>query len=88
MESILGFSRSGNILAVHPCIPRHWPGFKVDYRFGRSHYIVNVENTEGVNRGVRQVFLDGILLPDLRIGLVDDGLEHSVRILMGAEQAK
>ena len=77
IEAILGVSRLGNVLKINPCIPRHWPGFKVDYRFGATHYLINVENPEGVNRGIRQVFLDGKSLPDKLIPLVDDGQSNT-----------
>jgi cyclic beta-1,2-glucan synthetase len=82
IEAILGVSRLGNVLKINPCIPRHWPGFSLDYRFGITHYIVNVENPDGVNQGIRQVLLDGDPLPDNLIPLVDDGKQHAVHVLM------
>ena len=84
IEAILGLTRLGTMLKIDPCIPRGWPGFKVDYRFGAAHYLVNVENPDGVNQGIRQVFLDGNPWPDPLIPLVDDGQQHAVHVLMGA----
>jgi len=55
----------------------------VDYRFGKAHYKISVENPNGVNRGVRQVLLDGNPLPDSLIPLVDDDQPHEVRLVMG-----
>ena len=86
IQAILGVSRLGNVLKINPCIPHNWPGFKVDYRFGATHYLVNVENPDGVNRGIRQVFLDGKPLPDKLIPLVDDGGQHAVHVLMGGTE--
>ncbi len=84
IEAILGITKQGNALQINPCIPGDWPGFKIDYRFGATHYKINVENPEDhVNRGVRQVLLDGNTLPDNRISLVDDGQPHEIRIVMG-----
>jgi cyclic beta-1,2-glucan synthetase len=83
LEAILGISRVGNALNINPCIPRHWPGFKVDYRFGTAHYRINVENPNNVNRGIRQVLLDGKLLPGNLIPLVEDNQPHLVRVTMG-----
>ena len=51
LEAILGITRVGNALKINPCIPRDWPGFKVDYRFGNTHYKISVENPHKVNRG-------------------------------------
>jgi cyclic beta-1,2-glucan synthetase len=83
MEAILGISKMGTSLAIHPCIPHHWPGFRADYRFGNTHYKINVENPNGVNQGVTHVTLDGIPLSDHLIHLVDDDGTHEVHILMG-----
>ena len=84
LEAILGITRVGGVLNINPCIPRDWPGFKVNYRFGNTHYKISVENPEGVNRGVRQVLLDGIPIPDNRMPLTDDEHQHEVRVIMGA----
>jgi cellobiose phosphorylase len=83
IEAILGITRVGNLLDINPCIPSHWPGFKVDYRFGKTHYNIRVENLTAVNRGIQNVSLDGNLLPDKLVPLVDDGQPHEVRVLMG-----
>jgi len=82
IESILGISRLGNVLKIDPCIPRHWPGFKVDYRFGATHYLIDVKNPDGVNRGIRQVLLNGNPLPHNLIPLTDDGKQHEVMVWM------
>ena len=83
LEAILGISRVGNMLKINPCIPRDWPGFKVDYRFGDTHYKISVENPHNVNRGIQQVMLDGNPLPGNLIPLVEDGQLHEVRVVMG-----
>jgi len=84
LEAILGISRVGDTLKIDPCIPGNWPGFQLTYRFGRTPYLVRVENPDGVNRGVRQIVLNGVSLPDNRIPLTDDGRQHKVRVLMGS----
>jgi len=83
IEAILGITRSGNALQVDPCIPRHWAGFKADYQFGVTHYTIRVENPQHLNRGIQQVVLDEVQLPDGSIPLVDDGQPHKVRVLIG-----
>jgi cyclic beta-1,2-glucan synthetase len=84
IEAILGITRLGNTLKIDPCIPGNWPGFRVTYRFGRTEYVVRVANPEGVNRGIRQVVLDGLSMPEDRIPLTDDGQPHEVSVLMGS----
>jgi cyclic beta-1,2-glucan synthetase len=84
IEASLGITRLGNLLKIDPCIPGTWPGFRLSYRFGKSIYLVQVENPQGVQRGVRQIALDGISLTENKIPLIDDGNQHNVRVLMGS----
>ena len=86
-EAILGLHKVGadgdrQALRIDPCIPRHWSGYELAYRYGGTTYKISVENPDGVNRGVKQVVLDGTVLPGDEIPLVDDGKEHTVRVLM------
>ncbi len=83
LEAILGITRVGDALIIDPCIPRDWPGFKVNYHFGMARYRISIENPEEVNRGLRHVALDGKFLPGNLVPLVDDGQLHEVHVLMG-----
>ena len=82
IEAILGISLADSMLKIDPCIPKSWVGFKVNYRYGMTHYKISVENPEGVNRGVRQVILDGNPLTGNLLTLMDDGQPHDVRVVM------
>jgi len=73
----------GAALRIDPCIPARWPGYRIAYRYGKSLYRIEVENPDGVMRGVRDVTLDDMLLPGGRIPLTDDGATHSVRVRLG-----
>ncbi len=83
VERILGLRRMGDVLRIDPCIPASWPGYRIDYRNGRCSYQIDVQNPDRVSRGVREVALDDVLIPDGRIPLKDDGGTHSVRIRLG-----
>ncbi len=85
LESILGFRVMGDSLILNPCIPRHWRRFDIEYRHGATLYRILVTNPFGATSGVSHVELDHltILRPPIRIALVDDGAEHSVRVVMG-----
>ncbi|RIK54284.1 MAG: hypothetical protein DCC57_07000, partial [Chloroflexi bacterium] len=82
VEAILGLRRDAQSLWLEPCIPAHWPGFKLTYRLGRTCYCFTVENPDGVQRGETIVSLDGQPLPSGRVPLVDDGQEHQVRVVL------
>lgn len=83
IEAILGITRQGSTLKVNPCIPKIWPGFKVDYCFGKTRYRISIENPDNVNSGVDQVLIDGRVSTDNLIHLADDGRTHEVHIVMG-----
>ena len=83
LEAILGIRRMGQALQINPCIPKSWANYQVTYRDGETTFQICVENPSGVNRGVRQVTLDGKLLPDSEIPLLHDGGQHQVHVLMG-----
>lgn len=83
VEAILGVSRVGNTLKIDPCIPGDWPGFKLTYKFGLTSYLINVENPDGVNRGIQRVLLDGRTLKDNIIPLSNDGGKHEVQVVLG-----
>jgi cyclic beta-1,2-glucan synthetase len=85
IEEVLGFKLRGNELTLNPTIPADWPGFRIMYRFGNSVYDIRVENPERSGHGVVQMELDGAPLSKFPIPLHDDGLEHFVRIRLGAE---
>jgi cellobiose phosphorylase len=55
----------------------------VDYHFGTAQYKISVENPNNVNRGIRQVLMDGNPLPDNLIPMVQDGRQHEVQVVMG-----
>jgi cyclic beta-1,2-glucan glucanotransferase len=83
LEAILGISRMGRTLQINPCIPRGWSNYQVTYRDGETTYEIRVDNPSGINRGVKQVTLDGKVLAGNEILLLGDGGHHNVSVLMG-----
>ena len=85
VEAILGFRLRGTTLKIEPCIPRVWPGYRIDFRYHSARYEVVVENPHGVNRGVVSLQLDGRTLTDIDAGvpLADDGATHAVKVELG-----
>ena len=51
-------------------------------RDGGTNFHIRVDNASGVNRGVKQVTLDGKVLPGNEIPLLSDGCQHQVHVLM------
>ncbi|MGV8916992.1 MAG: GH36-type glycosyl hydrolase domain-containing protein [Pseudomonas sp.] len=77
VESLLGVQRSGQTLRIEPLIPTDWPGFTLHYRFGATEYHFDVRQGSGT---VTTMTLDDQPLNDTALPLVDDGVEHWVRV--------
>ncbi len=88
LESILGFKRLGNRLRIDPCIPRWWRDYKINYRFGKAVYRIQVENPLGISHGVSIVELDGVELATEDIVLMDDDQTHKIRVVLGEKPTK
>ena len=84
LEGILGLQRRGAFLTVNPCIPSSWPAYTIDWRFGKTHYTIEVENPKRRCGGVASVELDGSPVDPTAIPLEDDGRVHRVRVVLGA----
>jgi cyclic beta-1,2-glucan synthetase len=88
LEGLLGFRMQGANVVLDPCIPRDWPGFDIIFRYRSARYEITVKNPHGVCRGVLSIELDDQVLatPEKSlIPLVDDGVTHRVRIVLGSE---
>jgi cyclic beta-1,2-glucan synthetase len=85
LEAILGFKKIGNSLHIDPVIPPEWDGFEISYNFGDSVYQIKVVNPQHVTHNVVRVTLDGSLLIEKFIPLVNDQLSHTVEVTMGKE---
>ena len=79
VESILGLGREADKLRFRPCIPEHWVGFELQYRYRETVYRVAVLRTSEED-GEMRVIVDGIEQSDKTIPLVDDHGEHRIEV--------
>jgi cyclic beta-1,2-glucan synthetase len=84
MEGILGLQRRGAFFTLNPCIPSSWPTYSIEWRYGKSHYTIVVDNPEPRCQGVASAELDGSPVDPAAIPLADDGRAHRVRVVLGA----
>ncbi len=85
LESILGFTKRGDTLAIDPCFPSAWPEFGIEYQYGQTLYSIRVLNPDGVERGVSSVSVDGVPLEG-PMHLADDGRKREVVVTVSAER--
>jgi len=76
-EELLGIKRHGETITVHAKLPHDWPSLSMTYQQGDSQYHISVLRDSGEYR----VAMDGVMLPDDRIPLLDDGRNHTVNII-------
>jgi cyclic beta-1,2-glucan synthetase len=90
LEWLLGLRRRGSVLEFAPCIPTHWPGLDIAYRYGSSNYEIRIDNPEAVSRGVVRLELDGTVCAhvDAGIPLTDDGKSHRIRVTLGIDAGR
>ena len=83
LEAILGIRRQGGNLFVEPCMPKEWPGYAVDFRYGTATYRIKVSR-DGEPRGTRRsLSVDGQHQTARSVPLVDDGRNHNVHLVVG-----
>lgn len=81
-DHILGVRPTYAGLLLDPAIPPDWKRYRVERVFRGTRYIIDVENPDGVESGVKAVFVDG--RPILGAVLTSAGaLECRVRVVLG-----
>jgi cyclic beta-1,2-glucan synthetase len=83
VEEVLGLKVRGDRMRVDPAIPGWREGFRLTYRHGEAVYEIQVENPEGLERGVSWVEMDGGRLRDEWIPLERSLVKHRILVRMG-----
>ena len=87
LHTILGLQLQAGALRVQPCLPSHWPGFRVVWRHGPARYDIECRRADGGQAPAVAVTLDGVVLPEPVIPLSDDGQTHTVLVQLGPGKA-
>lgn len=83
LEDILGFTLEKDKLFINPCIPKDWEGFSIEYKYKNTIYHIKVKNSDKVNSGVKNIYVDDTVVSDGYVSLMDDGEEHFIVVEMG-----
>jgi cellobiose phosphorylase len=87
VESLLGLRLEVDRLHLAPCLPAHWAGLKIHYRYRETVYHITIEQTragDGSAREEARVTVDGVEQGGQAIPLVDDHREHAVQVSVPA----
>ncbi|MFA5315564.1 MAG: hypothetical protein WC409_06465 [Candidatus Omnitrophota bacterium] len=82
-EWILGVRRDFAGLRIDPCLPSAWKKCSVRRPFRGDVYDVEIENPNGVEKGVKEIYVDGTRIEGTLVKPSLDGKEHKVRVVMG-----
>ena len=83
IENILGLRLEGDKLKIDPCIPSHWKEYNIKYRYFDTEYSIDIKNPQSINRGVKEVYLDGEKIEGNKIKLSSDKEKHKVKVILG-----
>jgi cellobiose phosphorylase len=79
VDEILGLSLEVDQLRLAPCLPAHWEGFKLHYRYRETVYHIAARQGPSGN-GKMHLSVDGIEQRNQTISLADDHREHRVEV--------
>ena len=82
-QFILGVQPDYDGLRIDPCIPDSWKGFKITRKFRGATYHIDIQNPNGVSKGVKQLWVDGKEQISNLIPVSKEGEIHNVRVVMG-----
>ena len=82
-QYILGIQPTLDGLRVDPCIPHTLSGFTVTRRYRGAVYHITVDNTAGVQHGIKAVTVDGKTISGNVLPLAAAGTEVTVQVTMG-----
>jgi len=84
VDTLLGLHLEVDQLRIAPCIPAHWPAYKVRYRYRETIYHLTISNAGEPEAQGWRITLDGVVIEGAAIPLVDDRREHQVEVFIGS----
>ncbi|HJX72078.1 MAG TPA: glycosyl hydrolase family 65 protein, partial [Bacteroidales bacterium] len=82
-QYILGIRPEYHGLRIDPCIPSQWKELNVQRIFRGKKFKITIQNEQGVEKGVKQVVLNGSEIQGNLIGLNDMLEKNEVLVMMG-----
>jgi len=82
-EYMLGVKPEFNGLKIDPCLPSSWRRCSITRPFRGAVYDIVIENPHGVQKGVKELYVDGRKINGNLIHPHGDGKTHAVRVVMG-----
>lgn len=78
---MLGIRPQFDELLIDPCVPADWKEFSVSRVWRDASYEIKVTNPDGVMKGVKELYLDGAKVSEIKAQPA--GTKHVVEVVMG-----
>lgn len=78
---MLGIRPDFDALVIDPCVPADWKHFEVNRVWRGAKYEIEVENPDGVMKGIKELYLDGERVD--AIAAQPEGTTHRIKAVMG-----
>jgi cellobiose phosphorylase len=82
-QYLMGIKPDYDGLRIDPCVPKDWRRFSITRAFRGATYQIDIDNPKGVNKGVRELKVDGKRYIGNLIPVFRDGKMHKIKIVMG-----
>ena len=81
-DYILGIRPTYNGLMIDPAIPSHWNSFSAGRIYRGTSYMIEVDNSKGVEKGIKEIIVDGTKING-NILPISNGKVCKVKVVMG-----
>ncbi len=82
-QFILGIKPDYKGIKIDPCLPQSNKGYKVTRKFRGATYEIEIVNTNGVQKGVKELYIDGVKTEGNIVPMAKAGQTIKVKAILG-----
>lgn len=82
-QSILGIKPDYDGINISPCIPKSWKGYEITRKFRGAIYRITIDNSAGVNQGVKELIVNGEKISGNFIPILKPGTDNTIMVKLG-----
>lgn len=82
-QYILGLYPTHTGLSIDPCVPKNFGDFELTRQFREGNYTIKVQNPDNAEKGVKQIYVDGIPIKGCVIPYIKGKASYDVTVIMG-----
>lgn len=82
-QYILGIQPQYGGLGINPCVPSGFGDFKITRKFRGADYMIEIQNPDNVEKGVKKLIVDGKEVPGCVVPFAEGKKEYHVTVVMG-----